>query len=221
VRVLVIAAHMDDETFGMGGTIAKHAAAGDTVDVCIACKRAYGHAFVPELVEREREAALRAVASLGCNRPTFLDLRDELLDERLLDVIVPLEACVEAVRPDVVYTTHRGDTNQDHRAVFEASLVACRSISRHRIRRLLSYEVPSSTDQAPPFVEWAFQPNFFVDIAAFLPRKIEAARAYEAELRDFPHPRSARGVETLAAYRGMQVGFAAAEAFVVIRDSWQ
>lgn len=220
MKVLVIAAHMDDETLGMGGTIAKHLAAGDEVHVCIACKRAYDHRFDPEVVQQEKEAALRAAAILGYGAPTFLDLRDELLDERLLDVIVPVEECVAKVRPAVVYTNHRGDSNQDHRAVFQASMVACRTIASHRVPRVLTYEVPSSTEQAPPFPEYAFQPNFYVDIAPFLDRKLAAVRAYTREAREFPHPRSPKGVEVLALKRGMEAGVPAAEAFVVIRDEW-
>ena len=34
-RVLVIAAHPDDEVLGMGGTIARHADAGDAVRVLV------------------------------------------------------------------------------------------------------------------------------------------------------------------------------------------
>jgi LmbE family N-acetylglucosaminyl deacetylase len=220
VKALVIAAHMDDEVLGMGGTIAKHAAAGDAVTVCIVCKRAYDHTFDPKLIDEEKAACIAAAGILGYQDLRFLDLRDELLDERLLDVIVPLERVVTAVKPDVVYTHHRGDTNQDHRAAFLASIVACRSISSYRVPRLICYEVLSSTDQAPPFPEWAFQPNFFVDIDPFLARKIDAMRAYTRELREFPHPRSAKGIEVLAAKRGMEVGLTAAEAFAVIRDVW-
>lgn len=91
MKVLIIAAHMDDETLGMGGTIAKHVDCGDDVHVCIVCKRACDHQFRPELVEAERMSTLRAAEVLGYETPTFLDLRDELLDERLLDVIVPVE----------------------------------------------------------------------------------------------------------------------------------
>jgi len=220
MRVLVIAAHMDDETLGMGGTIARHVHNGDDVHVCVVCQRAYDHEFRPELVEAERQSTLRAAEVLGYGTPIFLDLRDELLDERLLDVIVPLESCVARIRPDVVYTNHRGDANQDHRAVFHASLIACRSISSPKVPRVLTYEVPSSTDQAPPFPEYAFQPNFYVDIAGFLERKLTALQAYTHELRAFPHPRSIRGVEVLALKRGMEVGFPAAEAFTIVRDQW-
>jgi LmbE family N-acetylglucosaminyl deacetylase len=220
MRVLVIASHMDDEILGMGGTIVKHVKAGDSVTVCIVCKRAYNHQFDPKVVEEEKAAARRAAKVLGYQDTSFLDLRDELLDERLLDIIVPLEEVVLKVRPDVVYTHHRGDSNQDHRAVFQASLIACRAISQHKVPRLLSYEVPSSTDQAPPFPEYAFQPNFYVNVQDFLELKIQAMKAYTREMRVFPHPRSAQGIEVLAQKRGMEVGFHAAEAFMVIRDEW-
>lgn len=220
MRVLVIAAHMDDEVLGMGGTIAKHVKAGDDVTVCIACKRAYNHQFDPGVVQEEKEATKSAAEILGYKDVRFLDLRDELLDERLLDVIVPLEECVLKVMPSVVYTHHRGDSNQDHRAVFHATLIACRTVSSPKVPRLLAYEVASSTDIAPPFPEYAFQPNFYVNISDFLDRKIEAMKAYKRELREFPHPRSAKGIEVLAQKRGMEIGFLAAEAFMVIRDEW-
>jgi LmbE family N-acetylglucosaminyl deacetylase len=220
VNVLVISAHMDDETLGMGGTIAKHVAAGDNVAICIVCMRAYGHKFDPDLVLQDKAECEQAAKTLGCSDLRFLDLRDELLDERLLDVIVPLEECVLDVRPSTVYTHHRGDSNQDHRAVLQASLIACRSISAFKVSRLLSYEVPSSTDIAPPFPENAFQPNFYVDISDFLETKCEALNAYPGELKEFPHPRSLKGVQTLAQKRGMEAGFQAAESFSVIRDEW-
>jgi LmbE family N-acetylglucosaminyl deacetylase len=99
-------------------------------------------------------------------------------------------------------------------------MIACRAISRHKVRRILTYEVASSTDTAPPFPEHAFQPNFYVDIRPYLDRKVEALKAYTRELRTFPHPRSTKGMEILAAKRGMEVGFEAAEAFMLVRDEW-
>jgi len=220
-RVLVISAHMDDEVLGPGGTIARHVSASDQVTVCIVCMRAYNHQFDPKSVAEEKACATDAARILGYNDIRFLDLRDELLDERLLDVLVPLEACVQDVKPSVVYTHHRGDSNQDHRAVFQASVIACRALSAHKVTRILSYEVPSSTDVAPPFAEFAFQPNFYANITGFVDRKIAALNAYRRELREFPHPRSAKGIEVMAAKRGMEAGFYAAEAFAVIRDEWK
>ncbi|MEO8019648.1 MAG: PIG-L family deacetylase, partial [Pseudomonadota bacterium] len=85
------------------------------------------------------------------------------------------------------------------------------------VRTLLSFEVPSSTewqlpDGAPPFV-----PNWFIDISDTLALKLAALDAYAEELREWPHPRSRRGVEHLAHWRGAAVGVDAAEAFVLGR----
>lgn len=220
MNVLVICAHMDDEVLGVGGTIARHVKAGDRVTVCIACQRAYNHRFDPKLVAEEKQATKRAAKVLGYQGLRFLNLRDEHLDERLLDVIRPIEACLREGQPDILYTHHRGDSNQDHRAVSQASLIASRSIAKSKVPRVLAFEIPSSTDVAPPFPEYAFQPNFYVNIQPVLPKKLEAMRAYRRELRAFPHPRSLVGLEVLAKKRGMEVGFRAAEAFVLVRDEW-
>ncbi|TBR24173.1 PIG-L family deacetylase [bacterium] len=221
MRVLVLAAHMDDETLGVGGTIAKHAAAGDDVHIFIASDRAYNHVFDSHANHRERECSRMAAKILGARKPVFGGLhKDETMDERLIDLIVPFEKAVEDVKPEVVYINHRGDANQDHRAAFQAAVIACRVWAGHRVSRVLCYEVPSSTEFAPPFPEYAFQPNVFVDISKHLDRKIEALQAYGRELRDFPHPRSRGGVEALARKRGTEAGFLAAEAFILVRDSW-
>jgi len=220
MKVLVIAAHMDDEVLGVGATIARHVAAGDDVSVCIVCMRAYDHRFDPDVQREEKAATRRAASILGYRDLHFLELRDELLDDKLLDLIVPLEECIADVRPDVVYTHHRGDSNQDHRAVFAASLVACRPIAKHKVKLFVCYEVLSSTDIAPPIPEFAFQPNYWVDVSVHLERKIAAMRAYVREMKEFPHPRSAKGIEILAQKRGMEIGFGAAEEFVSLRDQW-
>ena len=158
---------------------------------------------------------------MGYRQLTFLDLPDERLDEKILSVVIPLEKQILGFRPEVVYTTHRGDNNQDHRAVFHATMIACRSIARHKVRRLLCYEVPSSTEQAPPFPEYAFQPNFYVNITQTRPKKLRAMRAYARELRRFPHPRSLQGLKALAQKRGTEIGFQAAEGFIQVRDQWR
>lgn len=223
MRVLVIAPHMDDEVLGLGGTICKHVDQGDTVRVLFVANRAYNHRYDPSLIQREKGHALLAKAILGYQDAKFADLNDEQLDDKLAPVIQVIEDCIADFNPDMVYVNHRGDTNQDHKAVFEATMIACRPISslgRHRIRRLLCYEVLSSTDQAPPFKEFNFLPNYYVDISAFLLRKQQALQCYQTELRSFPHPRSVEGIRVLAQKRGMEVGLPAAEAFIIVRDEW-
>ena len=47
--------------------------------------------------------------------------------------------------------------------------------------------------------------------------KVRALEAYNAEMRDYPHSRSIKGIQNLAKLRGNQVGYELAEAFEVIR----
>jgi hypothetical protein len=63
-----------------------------------------------------------------------------------------------------------------------------------------------------------FAPNWFFDISNTVERKIRAFEVYAEELRDWPHPRSIKGVEYLARWRGATVGFEAAEAFSLGRE---
>ena len=70
-----------------------------------------------------------------------------------------------------------------------------------------------AAEQQPPFL-----PNRFVDISETLERKMRALGHYAAEMRPAPHSRSESGIRALATLRGHNVGVAAAEAFMVVRD---
>jgi len=48
--------------------------------------------------------------------------------------------------------------------------------------------------------------------------KIEAMKAYESELKEYPHPRSLEIVEALAKKRGSEVEVKFAEAFMLVRE---
>jgi LmbE family N-acetylglucosaminyl deacetylase len=147
----------------------------------------------------------------------LLDFPDNRFDAvPLLELIRAVEAFIAEVKPAVVYTHHCGDLNVDHRRVHEAVLTACRPLPGAPVRRILCGETPSSTEwQAPGFLP--FRPAVFHDVGPTLAAKVAALEAYAGEIRDFPHPRSAEGVRALAALRGAQSGFAAAEAFVLVR----
>ena len=55
-----------------------------------------------------------------------------------------IEEVMAEVRPDIVYTHAPDDSHQDHRAVAEASISACR-----RVSRLCFYEGPTTTSFEP------------------------------------------------------------------------
>lgn len=221
MKVLVIAPHMDDEVLGLGGTIARYVSKGAHVTVCFMANRAYGHKYIEKLINEEKQSALKAKSILGYQDAVFLGLPDEKLDTKLIELIVPIEEVIWKVRPDMVFLNHGGDNNQDHRAVFKAGMVACRVIGKFKVKNIFCFEVPSSTDQAAPFQENTFLPNYYVNVEEHLAKKQKALKCYGRELREYPHPRSKKGVDIYARKRGMEIGFKAAEAFMVLRSEWE
>lgn len=219
--ILVIAPHMDDETLGMGGTIARHVQAGNVVRVCVVAHRIYNGCFDEAVNEREKRYSREAVRMLGCASVEFLDLNDERLDVALQDIIKPLEKVVGRIAPNIVYSNFYGDNNQDHRAVFQAVRVVLRPYARARVEQWYLYETPSSTDQSPPVLEAAFLPNHYVDIVDTFQAKMAAFHCYETERRNPPHPRSEEAMAALAIKRGSEVGFLKAEAFMTMRSVWK
>ena len=78
--------------------------------------------------------------------------------------------------------------------------------------------MPSSTEQSPPFIEYIFTPNVFIDITDTLHKKIEAMQIYKSEIRKYPHQRSIEALAITAKHWGVKVGLEAAEAFMLVRE---
>ena len=151
-------------------------------------------------------------------RVTLLDFPDNRFDSvDLLDVVKAVEEVKARVRPDVVYVQHWGDLNIDHRITFDAVMTAFRPLPGERAVSVYAYEVPSSTGWAAPSPAAAFVPTHFVDITGLLDKKVAAMESYVSERRVWPHPRAPEALQSLAKYRGSQVGVEAAEAFVTVR----
>lgn len=226
-RVLVVAAHPDDEVLGAGGAIAWHRRRGDHVAVLIlgegissrAATRKEGlRTFEPSMVNLKREMR-RAHRTLDVSASFHREFPDNRFDSiELLDLVKAVEAVVDRVKPQWVYTHHGGDLNIDHRLTCEAVLTACRPLPGSVVERVLSFEVLSSTEWAPPHLLGAFVPTVFLDISAVLDRKLKAMVCYRSELRSFPHPRSLEAIRHLAAQRGSTAGLKAAEAFMLLRE---
>lgn len=216
-RVLVVAAHPDDEILGCGGTVARHVAAGDTVWSMLVCEgesMRYGADDAGH-----QDAAIEAArVVLGVDRVLTAGLPDQRLDTlSLVEVITPIEEAVDELAPTIVYCHHGGDVNRDHQLVFEAVLVATRP-TRDHIRCVAAFETVSSTEWGHPR---SFVPDTWVDISATLDDKLAAMACYERELRPWPHPRSIEALRALAQHRGSEVCVEAAEAFMTVRRVWR
>ena len=216
MKILVIAPHPDDEALGCGGTIVRHNRSGDIVYLCIVTK-GYTPDWSEQFLKNRKEEIANANRILGIKKTYFLNFPTVKLDTfPQKDLNDSISKVIDEVQPDIVYLPHRGDLNKDHRLVFDAALVAIRPIGKHKIQRALSYETLSETEWGlaiSPFI-----PNIYIDISGALSKKIEAMKAYQSELRFFPHPRSIEMIENLAKKRGSEAGIEFAEAFMLIRE---
>jgi LmbE family N-acetylglucosaminyl deacetylase len=225
MNVLVVAAHPDDEVLGCGGTMARHAAAGDNVDLLILAEEITSRDSERDAAARAaelddlREAAGRAAMAIGAQAPAFGGLPDQRLDTLpILEIAKHVEQFLLLSRPEVVYTHHGGDLNADHRIVHQAVLTAARPLPGSTVRLVCGWETLSSTEWNSPAVGPPFMPQRYVELTpAHLDRKLASLQCYQKEMRPFPHPRSFEAVQALARLRGAQSGLNLAEAFTVLR----
>ncbi|MGY8788041.1 MAG: PIG-L deacetylase family protein [Fidelibacterota bacterium] len=222
---LIIAAHPDDEVLGCGGSIAKWVKDGHEVHVLIMAEGATSRDKHRDRASRKEtlsilaQSAKRAAEILGVKSVELLDYPDNRMDSvDLLDVVKTIEDYTEKLKPDVVVTHHSGDLNIDHQITHQAVITACRPQPGQAVKRILSFEIPSSTDWQSPNDGRPFVPNWFEDITDTLPMKMKALEAYQSEMRKWPHARSIKADEHLARWRGASMGYKAAEAFMLVRN---
>ena len=86
------------------------------------------------------------------------------------------------------------------------------------MKRILTFEVPSSTEWQSSTRNNVFCPNWFEDVTGTLDLKIKALNEYQSEMRRWPHARSIKAVKNLARWRGASVGCGAAEGFMLVRE---
>ncbi len=112
LRLLAVFPHPDDETLGLGGTLAKYSAEGvETYLVCATRgERGWFESEGPdpglEAVGRIREAELRCAAEkLGLHEVNFLDYLDGELDQaNPPEITAKIVAQIRRIKPEVVVT---------------------------------------------------------------------------------------------------------------------
>jgi len=204
---LILVAHADDETLGVGGTILKLIEKGWSVNIVALSD---GKLTVRGKKEDNRKSFKNACKFLGVKKFSLLNFKDQKFDT------VPISDLANAVanlnlQPDLIITHYDTDLNKDHRLTCEVAKI----IGRPKIKpvSILGCEIPSTSFWNGKI----FPANYYVDISNHINLKIEAFSKYHNEIQEYPHPWSKKGLKLLAEYHGMQSGFQYAEAFHIIR----
>lgn len=215
-RALVIASHPDDEILGSGGTIKKLINDGFEIVTVIVAKG-----------RKEEEHHIQKFTSLanshlGVGKVIFMQFPNLKLNTvPLHEITKEIEKLLDTYTPDIIFTHHYGDLNQDHQVTFQAVMTAARPLPGKKPIEILCFETVSSSEWSQNTQDKLFKPTYFVDISDTINDKLQALRHYDVEMRPYPHPRSYEGVQHLARVRGMTVGVEYAEAFEIIRRLWK
>lgn len=212
-KILIIAAHPDDEVLGCFGTVSRLIKEGYEAYTLILGegKTSRGENNLTEL----KQEAINANKSIGIKEIFFRDFPDNRFDTvSLLDIIKAIEDIKNQIKPDIVFTHFENDLNIDHQITYKAVITATRPMKNEIVKEIYSFEVLSATEWNYPLT---FSPDIFFDISYTLQDKIQAMSFYKSELREFPHPRSLKAIEMNAKNWGYKVGKKAVEAFKCVR----
>lgn len=217
--VAVVAPHPDDETLGCGGTLLKHIARGDDVHWIVFTGISTELGFTEERVRSRDEEILRVAESYGfagTHRLGFPTMQLDRLPKA--DLVGALGAVVKRLGVHTLYVPYRNDAHSDHAAVFDACAACTKTFRYPSVQSVRAYETLSETEYGVKPEDTGFRPNLFVDIAAFIDRKLEIMSIYANEMAPFPFPRSDVALLAQAQLRGTQCGATAAEAFMLLKE---
>lgn len=203
MKRLVIAPHMDDESMGCGGLMAKYP------DECVVltvtdsgATRAAEHASAMEI--------------LGVADTRNLGFEDGATDRNMTELVGAIDAVMADVRPDEVYLPFPS-LHQDHIAVYEAGMRSARvsmSVEHHFPPAVLVYDIAAyDVNLYPSDLRW----NVFEDLTEEqVSKKARACTAYQSEIPTDIHP--INSVKQLAAAAGLVRLMAYAEQYALVRQ---
>lgn len=220
-KILCIVAHPDDEVLGCGGMIANLSRQNEIYTLIL------GAGITSrDIPKKNKQKDLRELKKDAFNANNLLGIKEVFLEDfpdnkfdsiPLLNIIKVVESKIHKIKPKVILTHHHGDLNIDHKITFEAVLTASRPLENCSVKKILTFEVLSSTEWNVQNQTNVFIPNTYFDISKTINLKIKSMKCYRSEIKEYHHPRSKEGIKILARKRGLEVGFNYAEAFNLVR----
>jgi len=177
-NILVICAHPDDEVFGAGGTIAKYAKEGYSVDVVVFSYGEQSHPWLKKyvVIETRVKESKEASKILGIRKTLFLGLREGKFEEDVnkKNVYEVISRIIKRSRPKKIFTHSIDDPHPDHKSVYSSVL---KSLGKS------GYEcdVYSFDIWNPINIIKRKNPKFYVDISETFGKKIDALKCFKSQ----------------------------------------
>ncbi len=201
MKVIVAGGHPGDPEYGCGGTIARLTTLGHEVVLLYLNNGAW-----PPASASTRIAEAQKACALLRARPAYAGQvnGDAVVDKQHYETYLKI---IEAEKPDVVFTQWPIDNHRDHRAITMLTYDAWRQTRKHF--SLYYYEVSDGEDTLQ------FSPTHYVDISRTEPVKRAACYAHASQTPGRYYALQ----DQVALFRGVESGYARAEAFVLQRQS--
>ena len=210
-KILVLAAHPDDETLGCGATIAKLSKEGHDINLLTFTD---GESSRNKKKIINRNKCLEKVSKiLGIKKYSFGNFPDNQMDSLpLLKICKFIEKKI-TFTPDIIFTHHPKCLNIDHTTIYRATITVFRPQKGFNIE-INCYPIPSSTEWNPlGLIDF----NLYYNVESSVDQKIKALKVYEKEMRPYPHPRSYESIKNYMKLSGNEVGLKYCEKFQSIR----
>jgi LmbE family N-acetylglucosaminyl deacetylase len=178
-RVLVLAPHPDDETFGCGGSLALHVDAGDAVKVIILTDGRAGdflneHSDKDTYVKVRQNEVQQALSFLSVTDFHFLGVYDQELQKNFDRAAEALKEIFIEFKPTLVYAPALTEFHTDHKMANELLWFLVRETPSVECVALYEVDPPTSI-------------NCLVDITSVVEKKRSACNAYESQNRVYAY----------------------------------
>ena len=217
-KILVIAAHQDDETIGCGATIAKFNSYGSITKVLfvtngetgISQNKDYSNS---QIIKTRMDEAALAAEILRIHEIDTLNVpcqQVDIHDQRLFhDLIKQLRT----FKPELVITHCSHDKHRDHRAISELVVEACWK-SNENIHKKLGNTHSVKDIWGMEVVDPHTKIDFVVNVEESISKKIDAIKIYESQTKIIDN--ISDYILGLSKVRGYSIGTSAGEAFLRI-----
>ena len=182
-KILVVAAHPDDELLGCGGSLIKL-----SKDKCNIFTLFFTDGVSAREKNKKREDtqrkknALKSLKIIGVKQSKFLSYPDNALDKvPLIKITKEIEKVIMKFKPHTIFTHSNVDLNIDHEIISRAVVTATRPKPNFCVKNIFLFETLSST-------EWnfnlkkSFNPNYFIDITKTIKKRFKQPKHINKKL---------------------------------------
>ena len=182
-KLLLVAAHPDDELLGCGGALLYYQKLGYSIKT-VFLSDGESSRFIKKnqnkkLIKIRENQAKKVSKICKFHSPVFARFPDNQLDTiKFLKIVKFLENEIKKFKPEIILTHNEDDLNIDHKITCKAVITATRPSTKTFVHSIYCFETPSSTENNFSKVKVQFNPNLYIEISNYIKKKIKLLKMF-------------------------------------------